>query len=330
MPSNELPHPYDALTPDSVCAAVESLGFVVDGRLLALNSYENRVYQVGIEDAQPVVAKFYRPRRWSDAAIQEEHDFAAELADADIPAVAPLRVDGQSLHENGGFRFAVYPRRGGHWPELDSTDRLSEIGRLIGRLHAIGSTATFQHRPDLTVDNFGYESIDTVLAADIVPGHVVDAYESVAEDLIDTAAMRLDAHRPSWFRLHGDLHPSNVLDRDGDLHLVDFDDARNGPAVQDLWMFLSGDRDNRLAALDALLSGYTVFRPFALTELELIEAYRALRIVHYAAWLTRRFDDPAFQRAFPWFAEPRYWEEHVLALREQRAALDDPALYWLS
>lgn len=302
---------------------------VADGRLLALNSYENRVYQVGIEDGQPVVAKFYRPERWSDAALQEEHDFATELAGADIPAVAPLRVDGATLHDSAGFRFAVYPRRGGHWPELDSTDRLTEIGRLIGRLHAIGSTARFVHRPDLSVESFGYDAIDTVIDAAVVPAHIIDAYESVAEDLIETADNILAARPATVFRLHGDLHPSNVLDRDGDLHLVDFDDARNGPAVQDLWMFLSGDRDTRLAALDALLSGYTVFNPFDVAELELIEAYRALRIVHYAAWLTRRFDDPAFQRAFPWFAEPRYWEEHVLALREQRAALDDPALYWL-
>ncbi|MEO0577271.1 MAG: serine/threonine protein kinase [Pseudomonadota bacterium] len=331
MANETEPHPYDALTPDTICRAIESLDMTPDGRLLALNSYENRVYQVGIEDAEPVVAKFYRPQRWPDAAIAEEHAFAAELAGADIPVVAPLPFGGQTLHTVDGFRFAVYPRRGGHWPELDEPERLKEIGRLVARLHNVGELARFQHRPTLDVESFGREPVDTVIDAQVLPDHLFDAYESVADDLIDAVDATLEQYpHVRHFRLHGDLHPSNVLDRDDALFLVDLDDARNGPAIQDLWMFLAGNRDERSAALEALLEGYATFREFDASELALIEAYRALRMVHYAAWLTSRYSDPAFQRAFPWFAEARYWEEHVLALREQRAALDEPALAWLA
>ena len=334
MPANDAPatgHPYDALTPDIVCKAVETLGLVPDGRLLALASYENRVYQIGIEAAAPVIAKFYRPGRWSDAAIAEEHAFAGELAAADIPLVAPLPVGGETLHRVESFRFAIFPRRGGHWPELDNAERLTRIGMLVGRLHNVGAAGVFAARPALDVASFGDASIDTILDADIIPAHLDEAYETVASDLIDaTDAVMNDYGTPGLLRLHGDLHPGNVLDRDGELSLVDLDDARTGPAVQDLWMFLSGSRDEQLAALAALITGYETFRPFDDRELALIEALRALRIVHYAAWLTRRFDDPAFQKAFPWFAEPRYWEEHILALREQRAQLDEPALYRVS
>ncbi len=323
-------HPYDALTPDVVCNAVETIGVVADGRLLALNSYENRVYQVGVEDREPVIVKFYRPGRWSDAAINEEHEFAAELQARDIPVVAPVAIDSTTLFEYAGFRWALYPRRGGHWPELDSRELLTEIGRLVARIHSVGEQKPFAARPALDAHTFGQIPVDRIEAAGVLPSHLYDAYVSVADDLLDAVEDALeDIPNVAHLRLHGDLHPSNILSRDGELNIVDLDDARTGPAIQDLWMFLSGSRDEQLGALDALLSGYNEFRRFDTRELALIEAYRSLRIVHYAGWLTARFDDPAFQQAFPWFAETRYWEEHVLALREQLAALDEEPLTWL-
>ncbi len=318
---------YQNLTPEDILDCVEELGFVADGRLLALNSYENRVYQIGIEDGTPIIGKFYRPGRWSDAAIVEEHDFAAALAGADIPLIAPLAIAGKTLHRHREFRFALYERRGGHWPELDDPEQLRLIGRLVARIHNIGATRAFEHRPALDVVTFGEDSQATILDADVLPAELIEPYETLTEDLLDGIDAAF-AERPATatLRLHGDLHPSNLLARDMDIHIVDLDDARTGPAVQDLWMFLAGSRDNQASQLEPLLAGYQEFRPFDAGELGLIEALRSLRIMHYAAWLTRRYDDPAFQRAFPWFAEPRYWEEHILSLREQLAALAEPAL----
>ena len=320
-------HAYQNLHPDEILASVEALGFTTDGRLLALNSYENRVYQVGLESADPVVAKFYRPGRWSDAAVLEEHEFALELAAAEIPVVAPLVIDGNTLHHRDGFRYTVFPRRGGRWPELDDENLLSQVGRFLGRIHAVGEVRPFEHRPALDIETFGYASVDTILAAGVVPGDLETSYETLADDLLDRIEPFMDGIAQT-LRLHGDLHPSNLLARDDVVHIVDLDDARMGPSVQDLWMFLSGPQEDQLRQLDRLLTGYTEFRTFDTRELVLIEPLRTLRIMHYAAWLTRRYADPAFQRAFPWFAEPRYWEGHILSLREQLAALGEEPLFW--
>ena len=321
---------YQGLRPDQILACVERLGFHADGRLLALNSYENRVYQVGIEDQPPLIAKFYRPGRWSDAAILEEHEFALEMAAADIPLVGPLEIAGQTLHHVDVFRLALYPRRGGRWPELDDEGLLQQIGRLVGRMHNVGETRPFRHRPALDSDSFGYASMESILDAEVLPDELFDAYQTLAEDLLERVDAAIDnASGFRSIRLHGDLHPSNLLARGETVHIVDLDDARSGPSVQDIWMFLSGSRDEQQRQLDVILQGYSEFRTFNTVELQLIEPLRTLRIMHYAAWLTRRYSDPAFQQAFPWFEEPRYWESHILSLREQQALLQEPPLQWL-
>ena len=321
---------YAGLQPEQILEALEQVSFRCDGRFLALNSYENRVYQVGVEDADPVVAKFYRPHRWSDAAILEEHDFSRELADAELPVVAPLTIGGTTLHFSGPFRFAVYPRRGGRAPDLDDHDMLRQLGRLVARIHLVGETRPFEHRPGIDIESFGVASSEYLLDHDFIPDSLWPAYESVVEDLfagIEGCYERAGATATP--RLHGDFHPGNVLAAGGEqLHIVDLDDTRYGPAVQDLWMFLSGDQEEQAPQLDALLSGYTEFHSFAVRELHLVEALRSLRIVHYAAWLARRWDDPAFKVAFPWFNSQRYWDEHVLTLREQVALMQEPPLSW--
>lgn len=322
------PHPYDALTPDLLLDALETTGLRADGRLLALNSYENRVYQVGLEDGPPVIAKFYRPGRWYRAAIQEEHDFAWELAEHEIPVVAPLRdAQGSSLHEHGGFLFAVYPRQGGRWPDLDRREHRVWMGRFLGRLHAVGMSRPFAHRPTLDTQSFGQEPRDFVLGHGILPGYLEPAYRSLVDELLLSITRHFEACGPvRRIRLHGDCHPGNVLWTDEGPHFVDLDDCRMGPAIQDLWMLLSGDREEMGQQLGALLEGYGDFCDFDYGQLGLIEPLRTLRIIHYAGWLASRADDPAFQQAFPWFYGPRYWEEHILALREQAAALDEPVL----
>ncbi len=319
-------HPFATLTPDLVLDAVESLGFLSDARVLALNSYENRVYQVGIEGETPLIAKFYRPARWSDAAIREEHAFSFELAEHEVPVVAPLLRDGESLFEHAGFRFALFPRRGGRAPEPGDLDQLYRFGQLLGRMHAIGASRPFAHREALTVDNFGHQSLATLLEGDFVPRSLLPAYESVARDLLarlDALFARIDY---TAIRLHGDCHPGNLLYRDERFHVVDLDDCRMGPAVQDLWMLLAGERHERLQQLAELIDGYQEFHDFAPRELALIEGLRSLRLMHYSAWLARRWDDPAFPMSFPWFGSERYWGEQILMLREQLAALDEEPL----
>ncbi|MDD2004466.1 serine/threonine protein kinase [Pseudomonas putida] len=319
-------HPFDTLTPDLVLDAVESLGFLSDARVLALNSYENRVYQVGIEDAQPLIAKFYRPGRWSDAAILEEHAFTAELADCEVPVVAPLQHDDRTLFEHKGFRFTLFPRRGGHAPEPGNLDQLYRLGQLLGRLHAVGASKPFKHREALAVDNFGHASLNTLLEGNFVPRELLPAFESVARDLLKRVE-EIYARTPhQLIRLHGDLHPGNLMHRDEVYHVVDLDDCRMGPAVQDLWMMLAGNREERLGQLAELIDGYNEFHDFDPRELALIEPLRALRQLHYSAWLARRWDDPAFPPSFPWFGQPRYWGDQILALREQMAALDEAPL----
>ncbi len=319
--------PYARLTPDLVLEAIERAGFVPDGRVLALNSYENRVYQVGLEEATPVVVKFYRPARWTRAAILEEHAFALELAAAEIPIVAPLVIGGETLLEVEGYPYAVYPRRGGRWPDLDTTDDRVLMGRFLGRMHRVGASRRFEHRPGLDVEAMAVRSAEYVLAGDWLPDYQVDRYAEVAESLIDGIRNAFEAAEPlRRIRIHGDCHRGNILWTDTGPHFVDLDDCMTGPAVQDLWMLLAGGREEMRRQLTDLLEGYAQFAEFDRVELGLIEALRALRMIHYAAWLARRWHDPAFPKAFPWFSGPRYWDEHVRQLTEQREALDEPPL----
>lgn len=324
-PSNAPQRPYDGLTPEFILEALEAAGWRSDARLLALNSYENRVYQAGQDQGPPVVVKFYRPGRWSNEAILEEHAFCLELAEAEIPVVPPLTgVDGTTLHTHGGFRFAVFPRHGGRAPEPGDLDQIEWIGRFLGRLHAIGASRPFVHRPVIDLNNYAIEPFREVVASGFVPMELVDVYASVVEQILPRLQACYErAGAVGSLRLHGDCHLGNVLWTDAGPHFVDLDDCRSGPAVQDLWMMLAGDREAVTRQLDAMLEGYTMFREFDLRELYLLEALRTMRMLFYSAWLARRWDDPAFPRAFPWFATHRYWEEQILALREQTAALEE-------
>ncbi len=319
---------YQELDPDRILDAVESTGLRCDGHLHALNSYENRVYQIGLEDGGFIVAKFYRPGRWTDEAIREEHAFSLELAEREIPVVAPLRdEDGETLHYHAGFRFALFPRRGGRWPDLDNPDNLLWLGRFIGRIHAVGAIEPFQHRYTLTIEHFGDASYRYVLEQGFIPQELQLPYRSLAEDVLkQVRACYERAGDVRNIRLHGDCHPGNILWTDAGPHFVDFDDCLMGPAIQDLWMLLSGERGDMTAQLAEILDGYSEFYDFNPRELNLVEALRTLRMLHYSAWLARRWEDPAFKQAFTWFNTPRYWEEQILALREQAALLDEAPL----
>ncbi len=311
--------PYAALSPDAVLDAVEAAGFATDGRLLALASYENRVYQVGVEDGQPLVAKFYRPGRWSDAAIAEEHAFALELLEAELPVVAPLVLGGATLFEHAGYRYALYPRRGGRAPELESADHLAWMGRLLARMHGIGARSRFHERGRIDTDTFIRDAARAVLASGLLPTRLETIYRSRT----DALALAIDAcfaeREPiARIRLHGDCHGGNVLWTDAGPHFVDLDDARMGPAVQDLWMLAQTPR-----ALDALLEGYAEFRDFDPRELALIEPLRLMRQIHWAGWVAARWHDPAFPRAFGHVGEARWWEQHLNDLGEAQALLDE-------
>ena len=320
-------HPYSALTPDVVLDALEAIGIRGDGRLLSLNSYENRVYQVWCEDAPPVVAKFYRPGRWSDEQIAEEHAFVAQLAEREVPVVAPLVLDGATLHSQQGFRIAVYPRRGGRAPELDDSATLAWIGRVLGRIHGMGASGRFVRRPALTPYTFGSVSRQWLLDNASIPADLRDVYDGVSAQALDGVARAYDrAGNVATLRLHGDCHGGNMLWTQAGPHFVDFDDARTGPAMQDLWMLLSGDRATMERQLGDVLEGYGQFRDFDRRELSLLEALRTLRLLHYAAWIAQRWEDPAFPAAFPWFGTQRYWQDRILELREQIALLDEPPL----
>jgi Ser/Thr protein kinase RdoA (MazF antagonist) len=319
-------HPYSTLDPVAVLDAVETVGLRGDGRLLTLNSYENRVYQVWLEDNSSVVVKFYRPGRWSAAQIAEEHAFAKELAEREIPVVAPSQ---QGTFKD--FIFAVYPRRGGRTPELDNPKVLEWIGRFLGRIHAVGATRAFVERPSLNEQTFGAEPRAWLLEHDCVPAELLDAWKAITEQALAAVHRCFSlAGNPKQIRLHGDCHPGNILWTDGiegaGPHFVDLDDARMGPAVQDLWMLLSGDRATQTRALSDVLAGYEDFMELDRRELNLVEALRTLRLIHYSAWIARRWDDPAFPAAFPWFNTTRYWQDRILELREQIALMEEEPL----
>jgi Ser/Thr protein kinase RdoA (MazF antagonist) len=302
--SNEAP--YADLSPDLILDAVADAGFEPDGRMLAMGSYENRVYQVGIEDAPPLIAKFYRPGRWRDAAIDEEHDFALELDQAELPVVAPLVIDGASLLEFEGFRFSLYPRQGGRSPELESSENLEWMGRLLARIHGVGSRGIFEQRGFIDVETFVREPALTVLSSDLLPSTLQRRYRESIDALAKQLDARFEAVGPvRQIRLHGDCHRGNVLWTDAGPHFVDLDDARMGPAVQDLWMLAPSP-----GALDTLLEGYAEFREFDFAELALIDPLRIMRQVHWAGWVAMRWHDPAFPLAFAHVGEARWWEEH--------------------
>jgi Ser/Thr protein kinase RdoA (MazF antagonist) len=315
-------HPYAALTPEVVLDALAALGLRPDGRLLALSSYENRVYQVWLDDQPPVVAKFYRPGRWSEAQIDEEHAFARELAEREIPVVAP---SGKGTFKN--FIYAVYPRRGGRTPELGDLNTLEWIGRFLGRIHAVGAAQPFRLRESLSVQSFGHDARAYLLEHDFVPADLLDAWKAVTQQALQGVEQcYARAGETRSVRLHGDCHPGNILWTDDGPHFVDLDDARMGPAMQDLWMLLSGERAAMSAQLKKVLSGYEQFMGFDRKELNLLEALRTLRLVHYSAWIARRWDDPAFPAAFPWFNTQRYWQDRILELREQIALMQEEPL----
>jgi len=322
---------YANLSPDEVLNTVDALGFVTDGRLLALNSYENRVYRVGIEDHESpsIVAKFYRPERWTDAQILEEHEFTLMLEELEIPVVAPMTVNGETLLKHGEFRVALFTNRGGRAPDLEDFDQLSQFGRFMGRIHRAGALRPFAERPTLDINTFGVGPRETVLSSGLLPRELSSVYEGLTEQLLE--GVQLCYNRVpdlKLIRCHGDCHPSNVLWTENGPHIVDFDDARMAPAIQDLWMFIAGDRADQTAFLDALLEGYSEFHEFDGAELHLVEALRTLRIIHYFGWLTKRWEDPAFKMAFPWFNTQNAWEEHILSLREQAALLHEQPLSW--
>ncbi|MGB3427405.1 MAG: serine/threonine protein kinase [Burkholderiaceae bacterium] len=323
--------PYAGLTPDTVLNAVDSIGLFTDGRQLALNSYENRVFQVGLEDGGFVVVKFYRPNRWTDEQILEEHAFTAELADLEIPAVPATAFDGRTLHTFEGFRFTVFARSGGRAPNLDDPAVREWLGRFLGRIHAVGATRAFAHRPALDIAAFGVEPRRFLLDNGWLPPELAGVYEGVSQQALDGIARCYErAGDIASLRVHGDCHEGNVLwtDSPGNTgpHFVDFDDSRMAPAVQDLWMLLGAERDEQTERLSDMLAGYEDFADFDRRELHLVEALRTLRLMHYAAWVARRWDDPAFPAAFPWFNTQRYWEERILELREQVAAMQEAPL----
>ena len=321
-------HSFAGLEPGIVLDALDALGLYSDGRLLALNSYENRVYQVGMEQGPPLIVKFYRPRRWSDEAILEEHAFALELDASEIPVVPPLVFEGLTLHQHQGYRFAVFKRQGGRTPELDQPGTLEWIGRFMGRMHAVGARAAFTARGAIDRDSFGAQPRAWLLAHGDIPDELRESWSSISAQALEGVAHCYErAGSLRLLRLHGDCHTGNLLWTDDGPHFVDLDDSRMGPAIQDLWMLLSGEREAMSRQLADLLAGYEDFFEFEPRELYLLEALRTLRLLHYSAWLAMRRDDPAFRQAFPWFGSVRYWQDRILELREQVALMSEPPLW---
>jgi Ser/Thr protein kinase RdoA (MazF antagonist) len=327
-------HPFSALTPDRLLDIVEAQladqGLFCDGRILALNSYENRVYQIGIDGCQPLIAKFYRPDRWSTRQILEEHGFSFELADDEFPVVTPVIHDGCSLFEahidGHPFQFALFPRKGGRAPEFDNLDHLLIMGRWLARLHNIGAVRPFTTRPTLDIASYGTDSVNFI-SEFFIPPSLKISYTTLTRDLLQLLKEKQQQQNEITFiRTHCDCHAGNVLWRDDLPHFVDFDDARMAPAIQDLWMLLSGDRHEKTAQMAEIIEGYEEFREFDKRELHWIEILRSLRMLHYSAWIARRWDDPAFPMHFPWFNTERYWGQHILELREQLFALQEAPL----
>lgn len=328
MQDNEIEkHDYTDLKPETVLSAIESLGYETSGRMLALNSYENRVYRCDLEAGSAIIAKFYRPNRWSNQAITEEHQFSFELVNQEIPVVAPIVKDNASLFEFEGYRFSLFPLRGGRWPDLESREDLNWMGRFIARIHNTGRATSFKHRHDIEINRMGVESANFLQHKNFIPDHLSVAYQTLVDDLLKEIALAFERCGDyKSIRLHGDCHRSNVLWTEDGPHFVDLDDCCNGPAIQDLWMLLSGERQEMTEQFCDILEGYEEFSTLELSELNLIEALRSLRMMHYAAWLAKRWDDSAFHLAFPWFNTTQYWEQHVLELREQLSRLHEPVL----
>jgi Ser/Thr protein kinase RdoA (MazF antagonist) len=315
-------HPYSTLTPEAVLDACSAAGLRPDGRLLGLNSYENRVYQVYMEEGAPVVVKFYRPGRWTREQIDEEHAFAHELAAREIPVVAPTHCD-----VFGDFIFAVYPRRGGRAPNLEDPKALEWIGRFLGRIHAVGATRNFSTRESLNAETFGRVPSRWLMENRSIPDDLLPSWKAVIDQSLEGVdACYARAGKVKNIRLHGDCHPGNILWTDDGPHFVDLDDARMGPAMQDLWMLLSGDRSAMALQLHHVLAGYEEFMELDRRELNLLEALRTLRLIHYSYWIGRRWDDPAFPAAFPWFGTQRYWQDRILELKEQIALMSEDPL----
>lgn len=313
---------FENLTPALILDAIESLDIYVTSGLLALNSYENRVYQFTTEDHGRMVAKFYRPQRWSNAQIKEEHDFAFELQEHEIPIVAPSLFNNQSLHDYQGYRFALFPSVGGREFEVDNLEQIEAVGRLIGRIHATSAKQGFTQRLSINTLEFLSAACEELRQSDLVPHHLHAPFFTILELVAKTAEQQYTkaSKNVAYIRLHGDCHPGNILWRDGPT-FVDLDDCRSGPAIQDLWMMLAGDQSQQRVQLETLIEAYEEFSTFDKTQLLLIEPLRAMRMVHYMAWLSKRWQDPAFPRAFPWFGEDKYWENQILSLKEQMSAL---------
>ena len=325
--THSAPAPFDSLDPGAVFAAAESIGLQPSGRLFALNSYENRVYQLGDDDGALWVLKFYRPARWSDAQIGEEHAFTLELAAAELPVAAPIERDGESLFVHQKLRFAAFPYLAGRAPELDDKSTLVLLGRTLARMHAIGRRVPFDHRPALTLERFGLQARSTVQRSGFVPEALEEQYARVSEQVIGRVRQCLENFGPlPRLRIHGDCHVGNILWRENGPLFVDLDDCMSGPRIQDLWMFLSGDAASQQSSWAALMEGYELFGEFDFAELTLVEALRSLRILHHASWIASRWNDPAFPRAFPWFGDARFWERHIADLFEQLSAMDDPPI----
>ena len=318
---------FSALSPDLIIDGLESAGFSVDSGLLPLNSYENRVYQFHDDNLVKYVTKFYRPQRWQLKQIHEEHDFSFELAEQELPIVAPLKVNGRSLFEYQGYHFAVFPCRGGRIFEVDNLNQLEWMGRFIARIHAVSSQNNFQHRPNFNTDELLLQARESIITSNYVPKSLTTPFFTILDQVIAVAAEQyLPAQHTKQIRLHGDCHAGNILWRDEGPHFVDLDDCRTGPAIQDLWMMLSGDRQQQLLQLDTLLMGYEEFFTFESDQLYLIESLRTMRLVNYMAWLCKRWQDPAFPLNFPWFNTEKYWEQQILMLKEQMSALQQPPL----
>ncbi len=314
--------PYASLTPDLILNAVDSLGYQCSGSLSALNSYENRVYQIGIEDEAPLIAKFYRPMRWTNEAILEEHKFAHELFALEIPVIAPLEIKGQTLHEYEGFRFALYPRKGGRALELDNMEQLEQMGRFIGRMHAVGCVRPFQHRMTINVETYGYQPYQCLRDNNFIPAEMSHNFCETVETILTLIKAKLEQYSDiPLIRLHGDCHAGNMLWNGTSLHIVDLDDCLMGPAVQDIWMMLSGSEHDTKLQLKHILDGYHEFHDFNFRELRLVETLRTLRMIHYMGWLAKRWEDPAFPASFPWFNTARYWQDQLNNLREQAVIL---------